>query len=154
MSVLSLCIDYSTNANRRCPSAPVTSSCNIKTIPLSVAQAMNPPPRPPSPTSASRVQKASVQQNPNSLSAQDAAKLMGASIIPGSPSATPRGGSITGPSSPTRNRDSVSTGTSPLQSKKKHSLIPPLRSSQRKKPVSERTSISSISGMTLQQSVR
>lgn len=111
--------------------APVTSSSNIKTIPLAVAQSMNPPPRPPSPTSAVRVQKASLTTNPNSLSASDAAKLMGASIVPNSTSSTgmERGISSTSaggkspPISPSRRKPS--------------SFLPPLKSSQRKKPLSE-----------------
>ncbi|KAK9897457.1 hypothetical protein P389DRAFT_57275 [Cystobasidium minutum MCA 4210] len=115
-------------------SAPVTSSSNIKTIPLSVAQAMNPPPRPPSPTSAIRVQKASVKQNPNSLSQQDAAKLMGAQVITPSPSGMIRSGSNTGLAT-----DKKSSPVSPTK-KKTNSLLPPLRSSQRKKPMAETSS--------------
>ncbi|KAH8919480.1 hypothetical protein BT69DRAFT_1322090 [Atractiella rhizophila] len=57
-------------------SAPVVSSCNIDTIPLSVAQSMYPPPRPPSPTSRGRIQRARYQ-DPTQLSAKDAAVLMG-----------------------------------------------------------------------------
>lgn len=37
---------------------PVVSSCNIPTIPLTVAQAMNPAPRPPSPSARAATQKA------------------------------------------------------------------------------------------------
>lgn len=134
-------------------SAPVTSSSNIKTIPLSVAQAMNPPPRyvrlvqahlfaiidvfytmlcrPPSPDSAIRVQKASVKQNPNSLSQQDAAKLMGAQVITPSPSGMVRSGSNNGLAN-----DKKGSPVSPTK-KKNSSLLPPLRSSQRKKPAAE-----------------
>ena len=88
---------------------------------------MNPPPRPPSPTSAVRVQKASLTSNPNTLSATDAAKLMGASVLPAS-GAMDRGASM------------QSNGKSPPVSpnkRKNSSFLPPLKSSQRKKPVSE-----------------
>lgn len=56
---------------------PVISSCNIPTIPLSVAQTMNPPPRPPSPTARDATQKALRRENPNQLSTRDARVLMG-----------------------------------------------------------------------------
>ena len=56
--------------------APVVSSCTIPTIPLDQAQTMFPPPRPPSPSSRERVQKANVRENPVSLSPQDAQVLM------------------------------------------------------------------------------
>ena len=55
----------------------VTSSCNIATIPLAEAQAMFPPPRPPSPESRNRAQRARLADaNPNSLTPKDAAVLM------------------------------------------------------------------------------
>lgn len=56
---------------------PVISSCNIPTIPLSVAQTMNPAPRPPSPTQRAATQKALRRENPNQLSSRDARILMG-----------------------------------------------------------------------------
>ncbi|KAF5387907.1 hypothetical protein D9615_000812 [Tricholomella constricta] len=56
---------------------PVISSCNIPTIPLMVAQAMNPAPRPPSPTARDATQKALRRENPNQLSSRDARILMG-----------------------------------------------------------------------------
>ncbi|KAI5117045.1 hypothetical protein M0805_007902 [Coniferiporia weirii] len=56
---------------------PVISSCNIPTIPLSVAQTMNPAPRPPSPTQRDATQKALRRENPNQLSTRDARVLMG-----------------------------------------------------------------------------
>jgi len=60
-------------------SETVVSSCNIETIPLSVAQSMSPRPRPPSPASRARVQKERYAGiNPNTLSAKDAALLMNA----------------------------------------------------------------------------
>ncbi|TFK43957.1 hypothetical protein BDQ12DRAFT_719130 [Crucibulum laeve] len=59
---------------------PVVSSCNIPTIPLVVAQTMNPAPRPPSPSARDATQKALRRENPNQLSSRDARVLMG---IPG-----------------------------------------------------------------------
>ncbi|TDL30064.1 hypothetical protein BD410DRAFT_759246 [Rickenella mellea] len=56
---------------------PVISSCNIPTIPLAVAQTMNPAPRPPSPTARDATQKALRRENPNQLSSRDARVLMG-----------------------------------------------------------------------------
>ncbi|KZT37537.1 hypothetical protein SISSUDRAFT_1034075 [Sistotremastrum suecicum HHB10207 ss-3] len=56
---------------------PVISSCNIPTIPLTVAQAMNPAPRPPSPGARDATQKANRRENPNQLSSRDARILMG-----------------------------------------------------------------------------
>ncbi|KAG6829037.1 hypothetical protein H0H87_012807 [Tephrocybe sp. NHM501043] len=58
---------------------PVISSCNIPTIPLMVAQAMNPAPRPPSPTARAATQKALRREDTNSLSTRDARVLMGLS---------------------------------------------------------------------------
>lgn len=58
-------------------SEPVVSSCNIPTIPLVVAQAMNPAPRPPSPTARDATQKALRRENPSQLSSRDARVLMG-----------------------------------------------------------------------------
>ncbi|KAJ3966971.1 hypothetical protein EV361DRAFT_527412 [Lentinula raphanica] len=58
-------------------SKPVISSVNIPTIPLMVAQAMNPAPRPPSPTARDATQKALRRENPNQLSSRDARVLMG-----------------------------------------------------------------------------
>ncbi|TIB96809.1 PH-domain-containing protein [Wallemia mellicola] len=52
------------------------SSCTIPTIPLDQAQTMFPPPRPPSPGSRERVQRANVRDNPDSLSPEDARVLM------------------------------------------------------------------------------
>lgn len=56
---------------------PVVSSVNIPTIPLTVAQAMNPAPRPPSPSARAATQKALRRENPNQLSTRDARILMG-----------------------------------------------------------------------------
>ncbi|KAF8138820.1 hypothetical protein EV363DRAFT_1580521 [Boletus edulis] len=66
-------------------SKPVVSSVNIPTIPLTVAQAMNPAPRPPSPTARAATQKALRRENPNQLSTRDARILMG---LPSSDSGT------------------------------------------------------------------
>jgi hypothetical protein len=59
------------------PTEPVVSSVNIPTIPLTVAQAMNPAPRPPSPSARDATQKALRRENPNQLSSRDARVLMG-----------------------------------------------------------------------------
>jgi hypothetical protein len=59
---------------------PVISSVNIPTIPLQVAQTMNPAPRPPSPSARDATQRATRRDNPNQLSTRDAQILMG---IPG-----------------------------------------------------------------------
>lgn len=58
------------------PVEPVVSSVNIPTIPLTVAQAMNPAPRPPSPTARAAMQKALRRENVNQLSTRDAQILM------------------------------------------------------------------------------
>lgn len=57
----------------------MVSSCNIPTIPLTVAQAMNPAPRPPSPSARAATQKALRRDNPDQLSSRDAEILMGLS---------------------------------------------------------------------------
>ncbi|KAL9934762.1 hypothetical protein V8E36_006537 [Tilletia maclaganii] len=66
-------------------SFPVISSYNNATISLKEAQRMNPPPRPPSPTSRARVQRANARPNTQTLSAKDASVLMGLSSpsVPG-----------------------------------------------------------------------
>ncbi|KAG8738831.1 polar growth protein [Ceratobasidium sp. 414] len=58
-------------------SDPVRSSCNIPTIPLAIAQQMNPAPRPPSPSERAAAQRAARRDNPNQLSSRDARILMG-----------------------------------------------------------------------------
>jgi hypothetical protein len=55
----------------------VISSVNIPTIPLSVAQAMSPAPRPPSPTARDATQRALRRENTSQLSSRDAQVLMG-----------------------------------------------------------------------------
>ncbi|SCV72544.1 BQ2448_4081 [Microbotryum intermedium] len=65
----------------------VVSSCDIDTMPLTIAQTMYPPPRPPSPTERARVQKEKYgDANPNTLTPADAQKLMefsaGSSLMP------------------------------------------------------------------------
>src|SRR6266850_4300383 len=62
---------------------PVVSSVNVPTIPLSVAQAMNPAPRPPSPTARAATQRAMRRENTNQLSTRDAEILM--SMAPTTP---------------------------------------------------------------------
>jgi hypothetical protein len=51
-------------------SVPVTSSCNIPTIPLAEAQALAP--RPPSPATRDATQRATRRENTNTLTAHDA----------------------------------------------------------------------------------
>ncbi|KAK8854717.1 hypothetical protein IAR55_003456 [Kwoniella newhampshirensis] len=53
---------------------PVTSSCNIPTIPLAEAQALQP--RPPSPATRDATQRATRRENPNQLTAHDANVLV------------------------------------------------------------------------------
>ena len=50
---------------------PVVSSCNIPTIPLVVAQAMNPAPRPPSPSVRAATQRALRRDNTEQLTSRD-----------------------------------------------------------------------------------
>lgn len=57
-------------------SLPVISSYNNATISLKEAQRMNPPPRPPSPTSRARAQRAAARANKDQLTAKDASVLM------------------------------------------------------------------------------
>ena len=54
----------------------MVSSVNVPTIPLAVAQAMNPAPRPPSPTARAATQRAMRRENTNQLSTRDAEILM------------------------------------------------------------------------------
>ena len=55
-------------------SVPVTSSCNIPTIPLAEAQALAP--RPPSPATRDATQRATRRENTNTLTAHDATVLV------------------------------------------------------------------------------
>ncbi|KAF8261196.1 hypothetical protein EI94DRAFT_1833440 [Lactarius quietus] len=64
---------------------PVVSSVNVPTIPLAVAQAMNPAPRPPSPTARAATQRAMKRENTNQLSTRDAEILMGMPSAPAPP---------------------------------------------------------------------
>lgn len=65
-------------------SQPVSSTATVPTIPLDVAQAMNPPPRPPSPGSRAATQRAMRRPNPNQLSSRDAqVLLLGAETVKG-----------------------------------------------------------------------
>ncbi|KAI8443344.1 hypothetical protein BY996DRAFT_8270594 [Phakopsora pachyrhizi] len=66
--------------------APVISSCNIRTISIREAQKIFPPPRPPSPTSRARAQKARLaSRNPDVLTEKDAAVLMSMKSFQGTP---------------------------------------------------------------------
>ena len=56
--------------------APVVTTCSVDVIDITEAQKMFPPPRPPSPTSRARVQKAHLPERPDVLTPQDADKLM------------------------------------------------------------------------------
>jgi hypothetical protein len=92
------------------------------------------------------MQKASVKQNPNSLSPTDAAKLMGAQTITPSPSGMVRSGSNNALLA-----DKKGQTNSPTK-RKTGSLLPPLRSTQRKKPaevspVMARSAVSSYEHM-------
>lgn len=60
---------------------PVISSCNIPTIPLVVAQAMNPAPRPPSPSARAATQRALRRENTEQLSTRDTRILMGLNVV-------------------------------------------------------------------------
>jgi hypothetical protein len=76
---------------------PVMSSVNIPTIPLHVAQAMSPAPRPPSPTARDATQRALRRDNPNQLSSRDARVLMGLTSDNANPnSASPTSGTTNG----------------------------------------------------------
>lgn len=63
--------------------APVASSCNISTVPLSVARAMNPVPRPPSPTAQEAIQRSLRRRNTDNLSSRDTHVLLGLSSYKG-----------------------------------------------------------------------
>ncbi len=71
-----LAILSSTSFSMSAFTEPVVSSVNVPTIPLAVAQAMNPAPRPPSPTARAATQRATRRENPNQLSTRDAEILM------------------------------------------------------------------------------
>lgn len=60
-------------------SVPVTSSCNIPTIPLAEAQALQP--RPPSPAQRDAAQRANRRENVNQLTPRDASVLVSCSAI-------------------------------------------------------------------------
>ncbi len=85
---------------------PVISSANVPTIPLTIAQAMNPAPRPPSPTQRDAVQRAMRAGAPIELSPRDARVLMGVlgdgTRSPPPPRAGPLSGGATSPPVPAR----------------------------------------------------
>ena len=58
---------------------PVVSSCNISTIPMSVARAMDPVPRPPSPSARETIQRSLRRRNTNDPSSRDTRVLLGLS---------------------------------------------------------------------------
>lgn len=58
---------------------PIVSSCNISTVPMSVARAMDPVPRPPSPTIRETIQRSLRRKNTDNLSSRDTRVLLGLS---------------------------------------------------------------------------
>ncbi|KAI0690842.1 hypothetical protein BC835DRAFT_1362697 [Cytidiella melzeri] len=109
---------------------PVVSSSNIPTIPLTVAQAMTPSPRPPSPTARAATQRAHRRDNPNQLSSRDAEVLM---------SLTTKGKPTNGSQNGDRPKldtvfteDGIKTPqpSSPTSPKKSSSKVPPPRPSR------------------------
>lgn len=75
---------------------PVVSSSNIPTIPLVVAQAMNPAPRPPSPGAREATQRAHRRDNPNQLSSRDAQILLMGLPAAGKDTKSPTGSTSNG----------------------------------------------------------
>ncbi|KAF9000253.1 hypothetical protein BDQ17DRAFT_1359916 [Cyathus striatus] len=113
---------------------PVVSSCNIPTIPLVVAQTMNPAPRPPSPTARAATQKALRRENPSQLSSRDAQVLMALSN---------GNGERNGLGSPMFNQKDAETGfpaTTPTAPK---SAAPP-RPSREMRRMSVRATVSTV----------
>ncbi|KAA1097199.1 polar growth protein [Puccinia graminis f. sp. tritici] len=94
--------------------APVISSCNIRTIPIREAQKMFPPPRPPSPLSRARVQKARLAANPDVLSEKDAAVLMSLQNLQAAPGNRVLG--TTPPISPSPHQNSPENALRPRRS--------------------------------------
>ncbi|WWC90618.1 uncharacterized protein L201_005554 [Kwoniella dendrophila CBS 6074] len=81
-------------------SVPVTSSCNIPTIPLAEAQALAP--RPPSPATREATQRASRRENPNQLTAHDASVLMSLDTTSGEKRRASQQISVSSPGRPSR----------------------------------------------------
>lgn len=90
-------------------SVPVTSSCNIPTIPLAEAQALQP--RPPSPSERDAVQRANRRENANQLTPRDASVLMALDTT-GSGGKLMSGHMSLMPSRPSRDTRRASTGRS------------------------------------------
>ncbi|EJT49524.1 phospholipid binding protein [Trichosporon asahii var. asahii CBS 2479] len=90
-------------------SVPVTSSCNIPTIPLAEAQALQP--RPPSPSEREAVQRANRRENANQLTPRDASVLMALDTT-GSGGKLMSGHMSLMPSRPGRDTRRASTGRS------------------------------------------
>lgn len=86
-------------------SVPVTSSCNIPTIPLAEAQALAP--RPPSPATRDATQRATRRENTSQLTAHDASVLM-------SLDTTKRASQSLTPSRPSRDTRRPSNAERPL----------------------------------------
>lgn len=96
--------------------APVISSCNIRTIPIREAQKMFPPPRPPSPQSRARVQKARMTANPDLLTDKDAAVLMSLQNLQKQHISSGNGTASSLPSSPAANHVSADVQLRPRRS--------------------------------------
>ncbi|EMD40348.1 hypothetical protein CERSUDRAFT_110942 [Gelatoporia subvermispora B] len=122
--------------------SPVVSSCNIPTIPLTVAQAMNPAPRPPSPTARDATQRALRRENPSQLSSRDAqVLLMG---LPAKDKSSPNQNGERARLDSFFTNDTVSTnGTEPASPKKS---LPPSKSSAPPRPSREMRRMSSSQG--------
>ncbi|OCH94505.1 hypothetical protein OBBRIDRAFT_747510 [Obba rivulosa] len=119
-------------------SSPVVSSCNIPTIPLTVAQAMNPAPRPPSPTARDATQRALRRENPSQLSSRDAqVLLMG---MPAKDKASPNQNGERARLDSFFTNDTVSTNGTEAASPKKS---PPSKSSAPPRPSREMRRMSS-----------
>lgn len=114
-------------ADRRL-AVPVVTTCSVEVMDIREAQQMFPPPRPPSPTSRSRMAKA----RPAELSQQDAQKLMGiapttstAVAPPSAPAAPPKSARRTMPEAPGR-RSSLPPSSLPSSPTSPTSPKPPV----------------------------
>ncbi|KAH9983046.1 hypothetical protein BJV74DRAFT_989158 [Russula compacta] len=124
-------------------SKPVVSSVNVPTIPLAVAQAMNPAPRPPSPTARAATQRAMRRENTNQLSTRDAEILM--SMAP-TTDGMDRGGNRPRIESFFSELDAESPVTPSTSPKLLEPPVRPPREMRRQKSTSEITSKGSICG--------
>ncbi|BEI83227.1 hypothetical protein CcaverHIS002_0310950 [Cutaneotrichosporon cavernicola] len=97
-------------------SVPVTSSCNIPTIPLAEAQALQP--RPPSPAQREATQRATRRENVNQLTPRDASVLMSLDTSGSGKRMTSHGSSLhPSPSRPDRDTRRPSTGKETMLSR-------------------------------------